>query len=109
MNVVLRLVAVVVCVATAGCGGGTRDAAVVEASIDKDGRTLYVGLASCNGELAYSVDETGADVRLAVQTTDEPEGDACMDGITVTLQEELGSRRLIDGTTDEPVEVGPPE
>lgn len=108
MNVALRLAALALVAVTACSGGGTREAAVIEATVEEDGRTLYLGVASCNGDLAYSVDETGPDVRLAVRTTDEPDGPACMDQVTLTLQDELGSRRLIDGATDEPVEVQPP-
>lgn len=85
---------------------------LVEARLDADG-TLTVNPASCNGDPEVTALEEDADeVRLEVTATTpapgEP-GDACLDGLTVDLDEPLGGRTLVDLATGDavPVEAAP--
>lgn len=82
------------------CGGGTRNAAVVELMfISADGRTLTVGIDSCNAEPVLTVVEQQADRVVLTAESEQTAGGDCADGGVVTLREPLGDRRLVDDLT----------
>lgn len=82
-----------------------RAVAVLGADVSSDGHTLNLHLDVCNGRLAYSVDDTGEDVRIGVRAPEELADADCTDVLTVTLQGPLMSRRVVDISTGQAVDV----
>jgi hypothetical protein len=63
-------------------------------------RQLDLGIDSCNAEkIDIEVNESDDAVRIAVRVTNPAEGDDCRDTPSVRLDQPLGERRLIDGST----------
>jgi hypothetical protein len=116
------LIAFMIAAALAGCGGGSDDAAsravedsfrTVEingAQLRPDG-TLIANLDACDaGEYTVRVSEADDEVVVTVRADALVTGDLCSDGATVPLDEPLGDRELVDGSTEEPIQVeGEPE
>jgi hypothetical protein len=93
---------------TSSCG--TDGTTVVEASGAPDSRKLVLSIASCNPEaVTTDIEEAGDSVRILVQTEGPDEGPDCGHSMTVTLDEPLGSRDLIDLSTRDTVRVRPPD
>jgi hypothetical protein len=69
-----------------------------------DGRTLVLGVPTCNGAPAARVDETGTTVHLLV-TSDANSHLACLDALSVRLKSPLGSRVVIDDETGRQIAV----
>ncbi len=70
----------------------------MEASLGEDGRTLELGVGSCNAQHTVEVQESADEVRVTV-TASGGDGNDCMDGVTVVLRDTLGDRTLVDGST----------
>lgn len=84
---------------TGGCGLLPKQVPILEASLGIDGRTLELGVASCNAQHTVEVDEQAPDeVRITV-TARGTDGNDCMDGVTAVLKEELNGRTIVDGST----------
>jgi hypothetical protein len=67
-------------------------------------RTLSFGINTCNADLSTEVEETAEEVRIRVQAENNTTGD-CRDGMRVTLDDDLGNRRVIDDRTGEELHV----
>jgi hypothetical protein len=92
-------------VATVGCALVAERVPITGASLGADGRTLELEVGSCNAEHALEVDETAADeVRITV-TARGDDGNDCMDGVRVVLEEELNGRTIVDGSTGDVIGV----
>jgi hypothetical protein len=88
-----------------GCGSERRDAAIIDAILEGE-RTLVLTISACNAEEnRASVREEPDAVTVSVTTDDPPGGDDCADGVTVHLSDPLGDRPVVDGATDQPVDV----
>jgi hypothetical protein len=89
---------------TSSCGmDGT---AILEASGEPDSRKLILGIASCTAEaVTTDIEEVDESVRILVQTDGGDEGPDCGDLVTVTLDEPLGSRDVVDLSTGDVVQV----
>lgn len=105
------LIAFMIGAAIAGCGGGSDDDAsrAVEdvlrtvqingAQLLPDG-TLVANLNVCNaGENTVRVSEARDEVVVTAKTDGPVGGDDCSDGVTVPLDDPLGDRQLVDGST----------
>jgi hypothetical protein len=92
----------------ASCSRGERQLVEMRspASISADGRTLTVGVESCNGGPTVELVER-ADTVIASVTSYVPRGDRddCQDIVTIELQRPLGSRALVDGSNDAAVDL----
>ena len=92
-------------VVTVGCGLLPKQVPITEARLGDDGRTLELGVASCNAEHTVEVDEQAADeVRITV-TARGDDGNDCMDGVSVVLKEQLEGRTVVDGSTGDVVGI----
>ena len=89
----------VAALALASCARGRGQVEILDAS--SDGSTVDMTVASCNGSPSAKVVESPETVVITV--TAESSDDDCADGITVRLSDPLDSRRLMDGSNDEPV------
>jgi hypothetical protein len=67
-------------------------------------RTLSLGINTCNADLSTEVEETAEEVRIRVHAENNTTGD-CRDSIRVTLDDDLGNRRVIDDRTGEELRV----
>lgn len=99
-----RLVVGSVVLLLAGCADDRADRSIMGVDVDaNDGRTLWVAVASCNGNPEVEVDESATQVALRARggTTN----DDCGDIVCVQLEAPLGERAVLDVTTGEPVAV----
>lgn len=87
---------VVLLLMTVGCGLLAEQVPITEATLSDDGRTLELGVASCNAEHTVEVDEQAADQVRVTVTARGGDGNDCMDVVTVVLQKELDGRALVD-------------
>ncbi len=80
---------------------------MADAHLFPDGRTLSVGVNSCNGTPTADVDQGTDEVRITAEAyiPGGDDQDSCMDEVTVGLTEPLGNRRVVDGTTGQELEV----
>jgi hypothetical protein len=75
-----------------------RDARLIQVTVVD--HQLDLGIDSCNAEkIDIQVDESDDAVRIAVRVTNPAEGDDCGDTPSVRLDQPLGDRRLVDGST----------
>jgi hypothetical protein len=99
-----RLVVGSVVLLLAGCADDRADRSIMRVDVvANDGRTLWVAVASCNGNPGIEVDQSATQVVLRARggTTNND----CGDIVCVQLEEPLGERAVLDGTTGEPVAV----
>ena len=88
---------------------GSDGTGIVEAYGSPDSERLELAIDACRAEsTSYDAEESDDEVVITI-TTEGGEGPECADGLTVELEEPLGDRRLVDGSTGEEVEVLPPE
>jgi hypothetical protein len=66
--------------------------------------TLSFGINTCNADLSADVEETAEEVRIRVHAENNTTGD-CADSMRVTLDDDLGNRRVIDDRTGEELRV----
>ncbi|MCZ2837230.1 hypothetical protein [Modestobacter sp. VKM Ac-2985] len=60
---------------------------------------LHLWLDTCNGDPEFEVVHAEDAVTVTVISTKRDPGDACQDTVTVTLDEALGDRTVVDGAT----------
>ncbi len=87
--------------------GGRQPISLADVQLFPDGRTLSVGVNSCNGTPTADVDQGTDEVRITAEAY-IPGGDdqeSCMDEVTVELAELLGNRRVVDGISGQELEV----
>lgn len=91
--------------ASARDGSPLRAVEINGAQLLPDGR-LVANLNVCNaGENTVQVSESDGEVLVTARTDGPVAGDECSDGIAVPLNDPLGDRELVDGTTGEPIKV----
>jgi hypothetical protein len=88
--------------ATAGCGEDRRQVAIFDVSPDGPTR-LVLSVESCNASPRAHVDEHDDRVVVTVTADDRDDMDDCADGVVVELDEPLGDRELVDGSTGDAV------
>ena len=93
----------------AGCAGRSRS--VLAASGDAASTRLELTIDSCNENPTAEVEESAAEVRVRVTSGRwlGRDADDCADGTEVILKTPLGTRRIIDDSTGEVVELQPAE
>jgi uncharacterized protein YjhX (UPF0386 family) len=78
---------------------------VVGVRLGEGSRTLIVNLAACGAiRNAVDVSEDASRVLLYARTTGGGDG-FCSDGTTVSLNQELGQRTVVDGHSGQPLSV----
>ena len=77
---------------------------ISEAYLSADGKTIDLGVNSCNDDLSVQVIESETTVEVTV-TAKNDTNDACSDAIKITLEQPMGDRLLIDGSTGETLRV----
>jgi hypothetical protein len=98
------ILAAILCVVS--CSGGTRNTRVaILLTVSPDGRMLAVGLDSCNAEPVVEIVEQTAERVVLAAVAERNAGGDCADVVSVTLDDPLGDRRLIDGSTGDDVIV----
>lgn len=112
----IKLVLIVLCgAALTGCGDESGDdpaesserrpAEIIDARLEGES-TVILSIEACNAETnRATVTETEREVVVSVTTDDLVLDDMCADGLVVDLEEPLGDRQLVDGTTGEAVSV----
>jgi hypothetical protein len=100
-------IAVAGTLALVGCGPNERRAPVYLTTARLEGaERLVIEVPSCNGEPVITELVQEADgVTVAVTSTTRREGDSCLDGVTIDLDEPLGDRPVIDGTSGNEIAV----
>lgn len=84
--------------------GRTRPAAITEALVLGGGRTLRLGVATCQAQAEVTQLVESADaVTVQVSVTGGSSERDCLDSVEVPLADPLGDRDLLDATTGEPV------
>ncbi len=91
-----------------GCGLGSETAAINTVIGAPEETTLELGVATCNATLTTEVVEAADTVTITVTAEDTTTFD-CQDSTEVVLDEPLGQRQVIDGSTGEVVALTPPE
>lgn len=90
----------------AGCGSDTPR--VTAAHGARDSATLELVADTCNAHPTAEVEERDDEVRVLLGVS-RSWGDAdCADSVVVTLARALGTRAVVDASTDRRVEVFPP-
>jgi hypothetical protein len=74
------------------------DGRISSVSGEPSSRFLSLGINTCNADLSTEVEETAEEVRIRVHAENNTRGD-CADVILVTLDDDLGNRRVIDDRT----------
>ncbi len=86
------------------CAGGTRDARITSLlTVSPDGRSIAVAVDSCNAEPVVEIVEQSADRVVVLAIAERNAGGDCTDVVSVILNEPLGDRRLVDGSTGDDV------
>jgi hypothetical protein len=81
------------------CVGGTADRQIMGIqSVSADERSLWLSVASCNGNPTAEVDEGEDEIVVRVRGGDT--NDDCADGVCIRLDEPLAGRTLTDATTN---------
>lgn len=91
------LAAAVALIGLPACATGREPAPVDGVTVDGDDRTLNVGVGFC-GNVRVDVVETDDVVTLTAWGGADAGGD-CASGATVVLEQPLGDRRVVDGST----------
>lgn len=94
---------VVLLLMTVGCGLLAEQVPITEAALSDDGRTLELGVASCNAQHTVEVEDQAADQVRVTVTARGGDGNDCMDVVTLVLQKELNGRTLVDASTGDVV------
>ena len=103
------LVSALVLVCATGCGGRSRTFFAVHGA--PTSTELQLNVNSCNENLATDVSESATEVRVRVMSDRKlgRSGGDCADSVTVNLSEPLGTRRVVDDSSGEVVQVQEPE
>ena len=88
----------------AGCADDRADRSIMRVDVVADDRrTLWVAVASCNGNPEIEVDESA--MQVALRARGGTTSNDCGDIVCVQLEEPLDERVVLDLTTGEPVAV----
>lgn len=79
-----------------------------EVYLQSDGVTIEFGIDSCNADLDALVVESEATVEVTITATSDTPDD-CADSIIIMLNEPLGDRQLLNGSTGDVLDVRPSE
>jgi hypothetical protein len=74
------------------------DVRISSVSGEPSSRLLSFGINTCNADLSAEVEETAEEVRIRVHAENNTMGD-CADSMRLTLDDDLGNRRVIDDRT----------
>lgn len=95
---------VLIAVAATACSKATPVTEV--ALLDGASRTLTVSVNTCNANPRAAVVEGEQQITITVEADRQPLGlDDCADSIAIELEEPLGDRRVIDGTSGQELPV----
>lgn len=100
---VVTALALVPALLIAACGDKRRAVPVQEVFVS--GTTLRLNVGTCHGNPTATAVETDTQVRIKVMST-IGSGDACMDSVSVTLRQPLGSRSILDRVNQRTLTVG---
>ncbi len=104
----LRVLApVVLALVVAACGLLADKAVIDGAWVSDDGMRLELIVLTCGARHDPEVAATADEVRITVWYSNESVGDSCADGVTITLEDPLGDRIVIDSATGDVVAVKP--
>ncbi len=99
-----RLVVAIGTFALVGCSP-RNEMAIPAISVDSEATSFEFEVPTCDGSPEAEVIETPEEVRVKVVSTTSPAcGTACIDLVTVRLQEPVGDRKIIDESTGEEVQ-----
>lgn len=89
-----------------GCGGSDEGGMILTAT-QEEGVTIRLEIAACDGEVTgTSVREVADEVTVTVTAEDDGSDEDCGAAyVTVELNEPLGARRLLDGSTGKQVDL----
>jgi Domain of unknown function (DUF4352) len=80
------------------------DVRIGDVSGEPSSRVLSFGINTCNADLSAVVEETAEEVRIRVHAENDTTDD-CGDSMRLTLDADLGNRRVIDDRTGEELRV----
>ncbi len=103
------VVSALVLLCASGCDGRSRS--FFAAYGEERSTKLELNVNSCNEKPTAEVEESATEVRVEVMSSRRlgRNGGDCADSVTVTLSEPLGTRRVVDESTGEVVEVQRPD
>ena len=87
----------------AACGSAGAD--IYAAARSTDGIVIRLDVRTCNAELTATVDENAERVVVTVTAKGDYEAGDCSDILLIELAVPLGTRTLIDGSDNTPIEV----
>ena len=70
-------------------------------------RAILVHPSTCNADLESQVEESTTEIVITVLARNQT-GDDCLDSVIIDLDDVLGTRSLIDGSSGTPVDVQDP-
>lgn len=89
----------------AGCSANPE---IREVYLRSDGVTVEFGIDTCNADLEAQVVESDTRVEVTISAENDTTDD-CADSIVITLDQPLGDRQLINGSTGKVLDVQPGE
>ncbi|WP_345459049.1 hypothetical protein [Nocardioides marinquilinus] len=104
-----RTVSVLVGALAFVASGCSSTVSIIEARGEAGSATVRLVVASCHQDPVAEVEETGTEIRISIKPQRGGNGDECADALTVTLDEPVGDRALVDGDTGGRVRLKPPE
>lgn len=90
------------------CGLGSDTAMINKVYADPTDTILDLGVASCNATITYEVAETSTTVTITVTTENSTSGD-CLDQLFVELDDPVGQRQIIDGSSGAVIPLSAPD
>ncbi|MEQ8719295.1 MAG: hypothetical protein RIE08_16920 [Acidimicrobiales bacterium] len=103
------VVAIALLALATSCSGGVHDVAILQAEVHDSGRSLSLGIATCNAsDIEVELVENETAVNVVVSAVGGTGGDDCMDRTAVELLMPLGERVLVDDVTGMEVTVFDP-
>ena len=103
-----RLSAILVAALALVLTGCSTNPEITEVYLRSDGVTIEVGVNTCNADLNAVVVESDTTVKMTI-TAENDTTDDCADSIAITLDQPMGDRQLINGSTGDVVDVQPGE
>ena len=103
-----RLSAILVAALALVLAGCSTNPEITEVYLRSDGVTIEVGVNTCNADLNAVVVESDTTVKMTI-TAENDTTDDCADSIAITLDQPMGDRQLINGSTGDVVDVQPGE
>ncbi len=103
-----RLNAVLVAGLALMLAGCSTNPEITEVYLRSDGVAIEFGVNTCNADLDAVVVESDTAVEVTI-TAENDTTDDCADSIAITLDQPLGDRQLINGSTGDVLDVQPGE